>query len=162
MARESARVAELADAQDLGSCGETRAGSTPASRICFKRKDLQPSAASPLFLVPRAGGRAGALRGGCVDGPQASYRVPFLRRSNHHGLARTGHAHGIFQDWFLVPRSKAEKVTTHGRRRRRRKAMSTSICSAAIQGTASAMPRCSFCRMRLSGFGRDTGRSKGG
>ncbi len=28
-----ARVAELADAQDLGSCGETRAGSTPASRI---------------------------------------------------------------------------------------------------------------------------------
>lgn len=28
----SARVAELADAQDLGSCGETRGGSTPPSR----------------------------------------------------------------------------------------------------------------------------------
>ena len=27
-----ARVAELADAQDLGSCGETRGGSTPLSR----------------------------------------------------------------------------------------------------------------------------------
>src|SRR5512140_139265 len=29
----TARVAELADAQDLGSCGETRGGSTPPSRI---------------------------------------------------------------------------------------------------------------------------------
>ncbi len=29
----SARVAELADAQDLGSCGVTRPGSTPGSRI---------------------------------------------------------------------------------------------------------------------------------
>ena len=28
----SARVAELADAQDLGSCGVTRPGSTPGSR----------------------------------------------------------------------------------------------------------------------------------
>ena len=29
----NASVAELADAQDLGSCGATRAGSTPAVRI---------------------------------------------------------------------------------------------------------------------------------
>ncbi len=29
-----ARVAELADAQDLGSCGETRGGSNPPSRNC--------------------------------------------------------------------------------------------------------------------------------
>lgn len=32
LSRQHARVAELADAQDLGSCGETRGGSTPLSR----------------------------------------------------------------------------------------------------------------------------------
>ena len=31
-----ARVAELADAQDLGSCGETRGGSTPLSRTLLR------------------------------------------------------------------------------------------------------------------------------
>ncbi len=31
-----ARVAELVDAQDLGSCGETRGGSSPPSRTIFR------------------------------------------------------------------------------------------------------------------------------
>ena len=31
-----AGVAELADAQDLGSCGETRGGSNPLARILFQ------------------------------------------------------------------------------------------------------------------------------
>ena len=34
-----ARVAELADAQDLGSCGETRGGSTPLSRTTRLRPE---------------------------------------------------------------------------------------------------------------------------
>lgn len=43
-----ARVAKLADAQDLGSCGVTRAGSIPASRILLFVKTFgeQPAAGS--------------------------------------------------------------------------------------------------------------------
>jgi hypothetical protein len=49
-----ARVAELADALDLGSSGETRAGSTPVSRIRLKNKDLRRFAASPFLLALHA------------------------------------------------------------------------------------------------------------
>jgi hypothetical protein len=41
MAVLAARVAELADAQDLGSCAERRAGSSPASRNSLNKNDLQ-------------------------------------------------------------------------------------------------------------------------
>ena len=50
----SARVAELADAQDLGSCGATRAGSTPASRIWRPAKEFR-SLARIERLVKRGG-----------------------------------------------------------------------------------------------------------
>ena len=38
----AATVAELADAQDLGSCGVTRGGSSPSGRIHPRRQDERP------------------------------------------------------------------------------------------------------------------------
>ena len=56
MQRSLARVAELADAQDLGSCVERREGSSPSSRIAVivKRNEYKPGYAG-FFLFSKQG-----------------------------------------------------------------------------------------------------------
>ncbi len=84
-----ARVAELADAQDLGSCGETRAGSTPASRI-----ELPAAAAAP------ARSHSGLLFNGPF-GVAAARAVAARRR-------RTSHPWSTCACWRLTtPRSRS-------------------------------------------------------
>ena len=48
-----ARVAELADAQDLGSCGVTRPGSTPGSRNLLASITLFDRESDVMWRVPR-------------------------------------------------------------------------------------------------------------
>ena len=60
-------MAELADAQDLGSCPERGAGSTPASRTRRHGKDLQQTAVSPFFLAPERRGQRGGQNRLCIE-----------------------------------------------------------------------------------------------
>lgn len=59
MCYQTARVAELADAQDLGSCGISRGGSSPPSRIYFLLPIVQFGISRPIGGVVESG-RAGA------------------------------------------------------------------------------------------------------
>lgn len=74
----NATVAELVDAQDLGSCGVTRGGSSPSGRI-----RAEPGG-TPLSSAPRPRGNRGARPGPAA----APYSPPPWRRSRYHETPR--------------------------------------------------------------------------
>src|SRR3990172_851566 len=91
-----ATVAELADAQDLGSCGATRGGSTPSGRMIEPQMTLKSLPANKKALAKRPEPRAVVEPPwqprkrlpvyGCLGSPSSGWRAPG-RDSNPHGLA---------------------------------------------------------------------------